>query len=133
MYDAKWIVSGLIVFLCLVTLPLWYTAAAGGLGYKVEPKIITEEKKCIEPTEFMRDEHMVLLNKWRDTVVRGGERIYVASDGEIYDMSLTKGCMRCHSNKEEFCDECHNYVGVVNPYCWDCHTYPGGELKNENK
>jgi hypothetical protein len=124
MYDTKWIVSGLIVFLCLVTLPLWYTAAAGGLGYKAEPKIITEEKKCIEPAQFMRKEHMKLLEEWRNDVVREGVRTYVASDGKVYEKT-TRECKGCHLNRAEFCDECHNYAGVE-PICWKCHYYPAG-------
>jgi hypothetical protein len=31
--------------------------------------------------------------------------------------------MKCHDNKEEFCDKCHLYAGVT-PYCWDCHIDP---------
>ncbi len=30
-------------------------------------------------------------------------------------MSLQNGCMKCHSNKKKFCDECHNYM-AVKPY-----------------
>jgi hypothetical protein len=45
-------------------------------------------------------------------------------------MSLQNGCMRCHSNKKKFCDECHNYM-AVKPYCWDCHIQP--KEKEETK
>jgi hypothetical protein len=38
-------------------------------------------------------------------------------------MSLQNSCMKCHSNKKEFCDKCHNYV-AVKPYCWSCHIAP---------
>ena len=41
-------------------------------------------------------------------------------------MSLQNECMRCHSNKKKFCDECHNYM-AVKPYCWDCHIAAEGE------
>ena len=34
--------------------------------------------------------------------------------------SLSNNCMECHSNKSQFCDQCHNYVAVV-PNCWGCH------------
>jgi len=34
--------------------------------------------------------------------------------------------MKCHSNKKEFCDKCHNYMAVV-PYCWSCHIAPKEE------
>jgi len=26
-------------------------------------------------------------------------------------MSLSQTCLGCHSNKEKFCDACHNYSG----------------------
>ena len=37
--------------------------------------------------------------------------------------SLTNTCIRCHSNKDKFCDECHHFAGVQ-PYCWACHVMP---------
>ena len=37
--------------------------------------------------------------------------------------SLTLECLSCHSNKDKFCDECHEYL-KVKPYCWDCHIIP---------
>jgi len=126
MYDADKIIIGLIIFFCLMTFPIWYTAVSGKAGYTPEPKIVTEERECIEATQYMRDKHMDLLNDWRESVVREGTRTYVASDGREYNISLTGTCMDCHSNKAEFCDQCHNYVGVK-PDCWDCHNPPGGD------
>jgi len=71
----------------------------------------------------MKANHMDLLNQWRDDVVRKGVRIYKAGNGRKFEMSLSNTCMNCHSNKSEFCDECHGYGGV-DPYCWDCHIEP---------
>ena len=68
---------------------------------------------------------MELLNEWRIKSVREGTNVYVASDGQEYEMSLQNTCLSCHSNKENFCDSCHSYA-EVNPDCWDCHV--GGEL-----
>ena len=124
MYDAGKIITGLIIFLCLITAPIWYIVASGEAAYVPEPEIVTEEKQCIEPAEWMRENHMDLLNDWRESVVREGTRTYVASDGQEYDMSLTDTCMDCHLNKAEFCDRCHNYV-AAKPDCWDCHSEPG--------
>lgn len=126
MYDADKIITGLVIFLCLITFPIWYAMTSGKAAEVPEPKIVTEEKQCIEPTEWMRENHMELLNDWRETVVREGTRTYVASDGREYNISLTDTCLDCHPNKVEFCDECHNYVGVK-PYCWECHVVPDGE------
>ncbi|HUL36575.1 MAG TPA: hypothetical protein VLW47_02740, partial [Thermodesulfobacteriota bacterium] len=48
---------------------------------------------------------------------------YEASNHKTYNISLSRTCMNCHKDKEEFCDQCHNYAGVTNK-CWDCHIYP---------
>jgi hypothetical protein len=131
LYDAKYVIPGLIIFLILVTLPLW-----PNLGKTVpvpQPSLATpaiekmKDKKCIEALEFMRTNHMRLLIDWRDGVVRTDEkgvtqggRDYVATDGKRYTASLSNTCLECHSNKTQFCDQCHNYVAVV-PNCWGCH------------
>jgi len=122
-YDADKIITGLVIFLCLATFPVWYVAVSGKAGYKPEPKIITEEKQCIESTQYMKEEHMHLLKDWQESAVREGVRTYIASDGKEYEISLTGTCLKCHPNKAEFCDQCHDYVGVK-PYCWDCHNLP---------
>ena len=77
--------------------------------------------------------HMTLLNDWRDSVVREGQRVHTSSeDGKTYLMSLTKTCMACHLREEgdadelgsaQYCGECHEYTGV-DTYCWDCHIDP---------
>lgn len=126
MYDSGKIMAGLVIFGCLVTSPIWYNALTGKSGYIPKPKIVTDKKRCIEPKEYIRTRHKDLLEEWRESVVRKGIRTYVAGDKQRYTMSLTRTCMNCHSNKlEEFCLQCHNYVGVTNN-CWDCHAYPKG-------
>lgn len=127
MYDKKVIIPGIVIFLWLFLLPFWYNA--GKATPQPEPKTDTpvikqlEEKKCIEDTAFMKSSHMQLLDEWRDSVVRERNRVHVASSGKRYKMSLQNECMNCHSNKSEFCDQCHNYV-AVKPFCWDCHIEP---------
>jgi hypothetical protein len=123
MHDAGKILTGLIIFLAILTFPIWYDAATGKASYVPEPKIVTEAKECVAPTDYMKAFHMDLLNQWRDRVVRTGERIYTSYDGKEYVMSLSNTCMDCHSNKEEFCDRCHEYSSV-DPYCWNCHVEP---------
>ena len=71
----------------------------------------------------MRSNHMKLLNTWRDSVVREGNRSYRATDGKVYHASLTGTCLECHSNKGQFCDRCHDYAGSK-PACWNCHLIP---------
>ncbi|NNL75212.1 MAG: sulfate reduction electron transfer complex DsrMKJOP subunit DsrJ, partial [Desulfobacterales bacterium] len=85
-------------------------------------------KECIRDTEYMRAEHMQLLDEWRHAVVRNAERVYVNSSGKEFNMSLSNTCLDCHSNKAEFCDRCHDYASVK-PYCWDCHIDNPKETK----
>ena len=132
MYNGGKIIIGLAIFVAFVTLPFYNNF--GKANAKPEPKTDTpaikevqaqlgKKEVCIEPKAVMKGEHMQMLNNWRDSVVRDGNRIYVASDGKHYNMSLQNTCMKCHSNKKEFCDKCHNYMAVT-PYCWDCHIAP---------
>lgn len=130
-YDAKYILIGLAVFIVLATFPMWYSH--GGAAPVPDPKLDTPvikemvHKQCILPKDEMITAHMKLLNDWRTQVVRDGKRMYVATDGKTYEMSLQNECMKCHSNKSQFCDQCHNYAGLKqgsDPYCWNCHVAP---------
>ena len=123
MYDRGKILSGLIIFMILVTSPLWYNAVAGKTGYVPKPKLPADKKECVEPKEQIRVNHKTLLEDWKQSVVRQGGRIYIASNKKPHVMSLNRTCMSCHSDKTEFCDQCHNYMGVTNK-CWDCHIFP---------
>ncbi len=125
MHDVGKIAGGLVVFLALATSPLWYNALSASPPsvpkLELPPNGSTQ---CVETAEFMRANHMQLLNQWRDEVVRVGLRDYRSTlTGKTYEMSLTRTCMDCHSNKAEFCDRCHNYL-AVDPYCWNCHVAP---------
>lgn len=125
MYDSGKILIGIIIFIGLFTAPFWYDLTGGETSDK--PNIVLptgeDQLECVRTAEYMRDYHMDLLNVWRDEVVRNNKRDYISPTGKHYEMSLTKTCTKCHSNKEAFCDQCHNYVGVT-PYCWDCHIEP---------
>lgn len=130
MYDVGKIIVGLAVFLGLVTFPFWYNT--GRAAYKT-PELKLPDKsvatQCIESKEWIRENHMVLLNEWRDAVVRDGARNYVSKTyHKEFAASLQNTCMKCHDNKEEFCDKCHNSSSVT-PYCWDCHIAPKKEGK----
>ena len=126
MHNARIIIPGLVIFFILLTSPIWFSAASGKIDYVPESEIITDAEQCVESAQYMRDNHMHLLDEWRQRVVRDGERDYVAGDGRNYDMSLTGTCLECHPNKAEFCDRCHDYTGV-SPNCWDCHIVPEGD------
>jgi hypothetical protein len=138
-YDGKYIFAGLIVFVALVALPFLPNVGKTippperQLDTPVIQKMAKKDRKCIMPTEWMRANHMQMLINWRDGVVRTDEqgapngRYFVAPDGKKYLASLTNSCLDCHSNKDKFCDQCHNYVAVA-PNCWGCHLPQGKKL-----
>jgi hypothetical protein len=121
MYDTGKIIGGLLIFLCLVTFPVWYLFANQGSASGVELLLPADKTHCVESAEYMKSTHMELLNGWRQSVVRENNRKYISSTGEEYEISLTGTCLECHSNKGEFCDKCHSYSGV-SPECWNCHV-----------
>ena len=128
MNDKKLIIAGKVIFFALFTFPLWFNL---GKAAPAPELVLTEKAKaakdCVMPTEYMRGNHMQVLDLWRHQVVRNGERIFVNADGKEFNMSLSNSCLDCHSNKADFCDKCHNYASVT-PYCWDCHIdNPKGE------
>jgi hypothetical protein len=123
MYDKSKIIPGLIIFLALVTSPLWYNAASGKTSYAPKLELPADKKECIEVKEYIRVNHKTLLEDWQTAVVRNGARTYRAANHKTYLMSLNRTCMSCHTDRTKFCDRCHDYMGVTND-CWDCHTYP---------
>lgn len=145
MYNAKYIWPGIVIFLGLFTFPFWSNfgspkyerpavampqgkAADAAQWAKIpdqKERIALPGTACVEPAEFMRAEHMQILDDWRDMALREGKREYVASNGSVWTISLQNTCMQCHANKADFCDKCHN-SNSVNPYCWDCHVAPKG-------
>jgi len=123
MYDAGKIVPGLVVFVALATSPIWYNAVSGQAAGKPVLEKPANASQCAAPTEYMRADHMELLNAWRYEDVREGLATYRASDGSTRERSLSGDCLACHSDKTQFCDKCHDYAGVK-PDCFDCHLTP---------
>jgi hypothetical protein len=125
-YNKFPILIGLVAFVVLATSPLWLNAGRDvpppkpSLETPVIQKLADKEKQCVLPTEEMRAYHMQLLIDWRDQVVRTGDRVWTSPSGKKYYISLSNTCLECHSNKAEFCDQCHNYMAVA-PNCWGCH------------
>ena len=121
MNDKNKIIAGLLIFVVIVTFPIWFNM--GKAAPVPEPELTAKAKaakECVRETAYMKAEHMQLLDEWRDAVVREGKRVYVNSSGKEFNMSLSNTCLDCHSNKAEFCDRCHTYASA-DPYCWDCH------------
>lgn len=123
MKDKKIIATGLAIFVIIVASPFWYNFVFGKIGPAPVPELTPKAlaaKECVRSKDYMATEHMQLLDLWRHTVVRNAERIYVNEHGKKFNMSLSNTCLDCHSNKEQFCDRCHEYASV-RPYCWECH------------
>ncbi len=131
MYDGWKIIIGLIILVGFFTAPFWYDIASGKALEKPNPVLPINEKECVNSTNFMIRDHMKLLDTWRNDVVREGKNVYVSNTNKVFNMSLEKTCLNCHSNTSQFCDRCHNYIGE-SPYCWDCHIESRNqENKNE--
>ena len=125
MSDKGKIIAGLVIFLVLVTFPIWYALAPAGDASPPDLELPADGSRCVEDTPYMIANHMDLLNQWRDAVVRDGQREYTSSSGEKYTMSLTGTCMGCHGSRETFCQRCHSYANVE-PSCWQCHVEEKG-------
>ncbi len=124
MYNKKYVIPFIIIFVVGFFMPVWYNAMAGTLGYA--PKLQLPSGSCIENAHWMAANHMLLLKDWRNHAVRQGEVIYHSSNGKTYYTAIYT-CWECHKSRKEFCDKCHNYLGV-RPECWDCHWTPSVTL-----
>ena len=134
-YNKLAIFIGLAAFLIVATSPLWLNAGRvvpppkPDLNTPAIQQLAANDKQCVLPTDQMRATHMQLLIDWRDQVVRTGNRVWVSPNGKKYEPSLSNTCLGCHSNKADFCDQCHNYAAVT-PNCWGCHLdKPAGAAK----
>lgn len=114
------------------------TAALAWAGSDTQPKakgtpqpVISKAVKgeqCVEPTEYMRRNHMVVLDGHRDKAVIEGIRT------KKYSL---KECINCHASektgsvaaaKDDFCISCHSYASVKID-CFECHsTKPKGSI-----
>ncbi len=114
-----------VVVALILLFPFLYNAVGTGLFKDVQQPqpVIEKPGKCVEETAYMRANHGRLLMHNRGQIVREGKRLITG----------LKTCRKCHTNREQFCDRCHNYVGVntVNEKsgCFACHYYP--KTKNE--
>ena len=125
MYNAKYVILAIVVFVVLFTTPFW-VGGIGGDNYTRPGVVLPQnEKECVEAVDYIRAEHMQMLNVWRDEALRKGNRTYVSSTGKKWEISLQNTCLKCHNNTTDFCDKCH-ISNSVYPYCWTCHILPKG-------
>jgi hypothetical protein len=106
------------VFTVLILLPVVLSVAGLAFARPQEVQVFLEPpdprwESCYRDTEYMRFHHMDLLKEIRDEVVRYGLK------GGI----TLAGCGDCHTNRDQFCDRCHD-VANVRLDCFGCHYYP---------
>ncbi len=122
--DKKVLITFIVILFVIIAIPVVYSNSSKATGPK---PVISETAKaageCVRPKVNMKGEHMQILDGWRNSVVRDAKRVYLNENGKEFEMSLSNSCLRCHDNKEQFCDKCHDYASVK-PYCWDCHVDP---------
>jgi hypothetical protein len=150
MYKGGKIIASLIIFVAFLSFPFFYNMGKANAGPDVDlntPALQQQSYKgCVESPEFMRANHMQLLNQWREEAVRNGQTVYVNSQGTEFDISLQDTCLKCHSTEAEkaaqtggvsnpatdatpaFCASCHDY-SAVETTCWTCHFEPKGATK----
>lgn len=121
---ASWLKSAAHLLLGLGILVALSPLASAGGGSVPRPVIQKGEgDKCVEDTEFMRKNHMKVLNHHRDKTVHEGIRTKQHS---------LKGCIDCHATpnasgqktvlgKDQFCQSCHSYAAVKID-CFQCHS-----------
>ncbi|MEW6120083.1 MAG: hypothetical protein AB1593_08335 [Pseudomonadota bacterium] len=109
-----------------------FVLATATLAWAEAPRpVITKAVKggqCVEDTDYMRKNHMKVLNHHRDKTVLEGIRTKKHS---------LKECINCHASektgsvakaKDDFCVSCHSYAAVKID-CFDCHsTKPQGSM-----
>lgn len=155
MYKGGKIILGLIIFVAFLTFPFFYNMGKANAGPENLEANLQQaaSTQCVEPAEFMRTNHMKLLDQWRLAYVRDGQTEYTNSQGETFEINLNT-CIQCHSTgtasntagvsnpavneagvsnpavntSDEFCVSCHNYASVK-PTCWSCHSETGGAAK----
>ncbi len=79
---------------------------------------------CVEDTDFMRRNHMDLLQHQRDETVRDGIRTQQYSLKECIDCHVVNGADAVPvtvSSPDHFCRSCHDYAAVKID-CFQCHA-----------
>lgn len=143
MYKGGKIIASLIIFVAILAFPFFYNLGKANAGPDIPVVQQSSTTQCVEPAEYMRANHMQLLNQWREAFVQNGKTEYVNSQGKSFEISL-QSCLQCHSTgtvpntggvsnpalntSDQFCVSCHNYA-AVKPTCWSCHSGPEGATK----
>lgn len=117
---ASWLKSAALGILVALS-PLVSAGGASGVPAPVIQK--GQGDKCVEDTQYMRRNHMEVLEHHRDKTMREGIRTKQHS---------LKNCIECHATpdasgqrtvlgKDHFCQSCHTYAAVKID-CFQCHS-----------
>lgn len=96
-------------------------------------------KRCVEPTDLMRREHMELIRHQRDATVHQGIRSTKHSLADCINCHVSEGGTAQYApinRGDQFCGACHAYA-AVSLDCFQCHAtvpspksrYPGANGK----
>ncbi len=110
----------------------WLIFAGLGSAQAEAPKPVIQKavkgEQCVEDTDYMRKNHMKVLDHHRDKTVIEGIRT------KKYSL---KECINCHASeksgsvakaKDDFCVSCHSFAAVKID-CFECHsTKPQGSM-----
>mgnify|MGYP003702300295 len=121
---ANAVVTGSLISIGLAGALFASAAQAAGDSYVVAGSKAAQLESCVEPTEFMRRNHMEVIKHQRDETVHNGIRSTKHS---------LAGCIDCHvstgpdslpvpvDSDGQFCNDCHAFA-AVRLNCFDCHA-----------
>lgn len=122
-----------LLLAALVAVFAWSLASAGPVMAAEEAKASRvfipippkgKGDKCVADTDFMRRNHMNMLDHQRDDTVHEGIRTKQFSLKECIDCHAVKGPDAQHvtsKSPQHFCRACHDYVAVKID-CFECHA-----------
>ena len=114
----------MLVLVCMTSLAYAAEEQNAGNGGLLPVIPMGQGDNCVEDTDFMRRNHMDLLEHQRDETMKEGIR------GKPYSL---KECLSCHavngpdaipvtvSSPQHFCRSCHDYA-AVSIDCFQCHA-----------
>lgn len=121
---ANALVKGGRITLGLAGALLALAVQAGGSSFVIPGSQAAMERSCVEPTDFMRRNHMEVIKHQRDATVHAGIRSTKHS---------LAGCITCHvasgtdgkpvpiNDDQQFCGKCHDFA-AVRLNCFECHA-----------
>lgn len=133
---AKAVVLGSLISVGLAGALVALAAQAAGGSYVVPGSRAATLDSCVEPTDFMRRNHMEVIKHQRDETVHNGIRSTKHS---------LAGCVECHASRDpaggvvpvdqkgQFCKACHAFA-AVGMNCFDCHaTVPSHGAQGQSR